>query len=196
MRAPLLCLPARLPALPAHSGSCSGCRSESCATDDGKRPGLHLQQLLAFRTQFIVAGPGLVPWAYDEPFLAGMADYLGPDSGVSNLTVRNWAQVNLANFPVGAPAPASDCMPCRQGWALRHSAAMLWEAARALCCWLLHPAPCGKIPIHSSSMDANGALWPRERCSVWSCWMRLPPRRGRGNHLRGAATACRRCRCC
>lgn len=60
-------------------------------------------QLLAFRTQFIVAGPGLVPWAYDEQFVAGMADYLGPDSGVSNLTVRNWAQVNLANFPVGPP---------------------------------------------------------------------------------------------
>ena len=61
-------------------------------------------QLLAFRTQFIVAGPGLVPWAYDEQFVAGMADYLGPDSGVSNLTVRNWAQVNLANFPVGPQA--------------------------------------------------------------------------------------------
>ena len=57
-------------------------------------------QQLAFRTQFIVAGPGLVPWNYDAQFVAGMSDYLGPDSGVGNLTVRNWAQVNLANFPV------------------------------------------------------------------------------------------------
>ncbi|KAK9904880.1 hypothetical protein WJX75_004665 [Coccomyxa subellipsoidea] len=55
--------------------------------------------LLAFRMQFIVAGPGLIPWAYDVPFLAGMNDYLGPDSGVGNLTIRNWAEVNLANFP-------------------------------------------------------------------------------------------------
>ena len=46
--------------------------------------------LLSFRMQFIVAGPGLVPWMYDPPFLAGMTDYLGPNSGVGNLTIRNW----------------------------------------------------------------------------------------------------------
>lgn len=56
--------------------------------------------LLSFRTQFIVAGPGLVPWQYDTAFIAGMSDYLGIDSGVGNLTIRNWAEVNLANFPV------------------------------------------------------------------------------------------------
>jgi hypothetical protein len=56
--------------------------------------------LLSFRTQFIVAGPGLVPWQYDPAFIAGMSDYLGIDSGVGNLTIRNWAEVNLANFPV------------------------------------------------------------------------------------------------
>ena len=66
--------------------------------------------LLAFRMQFIVAGPGLIPWAYDAPFLAGMNDYLGPDSGVGNLTIRNWAEVNLANFPV-RPFPLSDYWP-------------------------------------------------------------------------------------
>ena len=66
--------------------------------------------LLAFRMQFIVAGPGLIPWAYDIPFLAGMNDYLGPDSGVGNLTIRNWAEVNLANFPVGAVSHLS-CAP-------------------------------------------------------------------------------------
>ena len=63
--------------------------------------------LLSFRMQFIVAGPGLVPWMYDPPFLAGMTDYLGPNSGVGNLTIRNWAEVNLANFPVSPlPKPA------------------------------------------------------------------------------------------
>lgn len=56
--------------------------------------------LLSFRMQFIVAGPGLVPWMYDSQFLAGMTEYLGPNSGVGNLTIRNWAEVNLANFPV------------------------------------------------------------------------------------------------
>lgn len=56
--------------------------------------------LLAFRTQFIVAGPGLVPWTNDQNFITGMNDYLGSDSGVGNLTIRNWAEVNLANFPV------------------------------------------------------------------------------------------------
>lgn len=56
--------------------------------------------LLSFRMQFIVAGPGLVPWMYDSQFVAGMTDYLGPSSGVGNLTIRNWAEVNLANFPV------------------------------------------------------------------------------------------------
>lgn len=56
--------------------------------------------------QFIVAGPGLIPWAYDGPFLAGMTDYLGPDSGVGNLTIRNWAEVNLANFPVSSSRPS------------------------------------------------------------------------------------------
>ena len=56
--------------------------------------------LLAFRTQFIVAGPGLLPWNYDQQFLAGMSDYLGPASEVGNLTVRNWAEVNVGNFPV------------------------------------------------------------------------------------------------
>ena len=56
--------------------------------------------LLAFRTQFIVAGPGLLPWNYDQQFLAGMSDYLGAASEVGNLTVRNWAEVNVGNFPV------------------------------------------------------------------------------------------------
>lgn len=60
--------------------------------------------------QFIVAGPGLVPWMYDPQFLAGMTDYLGPDSGVGNLTIRNWAEVNLANFPVSPlPKAAQTC---------------------------------------------------------------------------------------
>ena len=56
--------------------------------------------LLNFRMQFIVAGTGLVPWMYDSQFVAGMTDYLGLNSGVGNLTIRNWAEVNLANFPV------------------------------------------------------------------------------------------------
>jgi len=63
--------------------------------------------LLSFRTQFIVAGPGLVPWMSDTAFLAGMTDYLGSNSGVGNLTIRNWAEVNLANFPVSLIPPAS-----------------------------------------------------------------------------------------
>jgi hypothetical protein len=69
-------------------------RADACARAPAQA------QLLAFRTQFIVAGPGLVPWNYDAQFVAGMSDYLGADSGVGNLTVRNWAPVNLANFPV------------------------------------------------------------------------------------------------
>jgi hypothetical protein len=80
--------------------------------------------LLAFRTQFIVAGPGLVPWTNDQSFIAGMNDYLGPDSGVGNLTVRNWAVVNLANFPVGAqPAPVHAFKSC--GVAVREGARTL-----------------------------------------------------------------------
>ena len=74
-------------------------------TCEAKTARLHLQvSMLSFRTQFIVAGPGLVPWMYDSAFLTGMADYLGPGSGVSNLTIKNWAEVNLANFPVSALA--------------------------------------------------------------------------------------------
>ena len=49
-----------------------------------------------------MAGPGLVPWMSDAAFLAGMTDYLGSNSGVGNLTIRNWAEVNLANFPVSS----------------------------------------------------------------------------------------------
>ena len=47
-----------------------------------------------------MAGPGLLPWNYDQQFLAGMSDYLGAGAEVGNLSVRNWAEVNVGNFPV------------------------------------------------------------------------------------------------
>ena len=86
--------------------------------------------LLSFRTQFIVAGPGLVPWQYDAAFLAGMTDYLGLNSGVGNLTIRNWAEVNLANFPVSCAAAAStlpshETCPAMQLYRARAGAAQL-----------------------------------------------------------------------
>ena len=64
-----------------------------------------------------MAGPGLVPWQYDAAFLAGMTNYLGLNSGVGNLTIRNWAEVNLANFPVSCAAAAfTPCPVIKSVW--------------------------------------------------------------------------------
>ena len=113
--------------------------------------------LLSFRTQFIVAGPGLVPWQYDAAFLAGMTDYLGLNSGVGNLTIRNWAEVNLANFPVSCAAAAFP--PCPTMKSVRQCACIELEL-ELRSCW-----PSCNVGYLIAS--------PLKNCIAWALSVRL-----------------------